>query len=118
MNPLERIISDTGSQQLAEEIKEAIKNGTAFSLVRDHDGFFLKPVIDDGLTWGIVCMVWCIGNARQRPLQVENNMLRDVGARWLRFHSPRKGWLRVAPRLGWVRQPNDTDGFFVFQMML
>lgn len=118
MNPLERIISDTGSQQLAEEIKEAIQNGMAFLFVRDNDGFVLKPVIENGVTGVIVWIGWGSGNAPERHLPEVKKLARDIGARWLRFHSPRKGWLRVAPRLGWIRQPNDADGFFVFQIKL
>ena len=58
------------------------------------------------------------GGAPERHLPEVKRLARLIGARWLRFHSARKGWLKVAPRMGWVRQPDDADGLYVFQINL
>ncbi|MGE6101068.1 hypothetical protein ACLH0B_17690, partial [Aeromonas salmonicida] len=59
-----------------------------------------------------------LGGAPGRHLPEVKRLARMVGARWLRFHSVRKGWLKAAPRMGWVRQPDDADGLHVFQINL
>ncbi|MDO4689622.1 MAG: hypothetical protein Q4A94_11900, partial [Plesiomonas sp.] len=112
------IIADTGDQHLVEEIKEAILTEVAFLFMRESDGFVLRPAIENGVIGVIVWIGWGSGNAPERHLPEVKKLSRDIGARWLRFHSPRKGWLRVAPRMGWVRQADDADGFYVFQITL
>ncbi|WP_241462255.1 hypothetical protein [Aeromonas finlandensis] len=86
--------------------------------VRGDDGFVLKPVSERGTTGVLVWVGWGHGGVPERHLPEVRRLARMVGARWLRFHSARRGWLRVAPRMGWVRQPDDADGLYVFQINL
>lgn len=118
MNPLERIARDTGNPELSAELQDAIRNGVAFLFVRGDDGFVLKPIAENGVTGVLVWVGGGDGGAPERHLPEVKRLARLIGARWLRFHSSRKGWLRVAPRMGWKRQPNDADGFYVFQIDL
>ncbi|HDO1314702.1 hypothetical protein [Aeromonas veronii] len=118
MKPIHRIASDTGNPNLSVELQDAIHNRVAFLFVRSDDGFVLKPVRERGTTGVLVWVGWGQGGAPQRHLPEVKRLARMVGARWLRFHSARKGWLKLAPGMGWVRQPDDADGLYVFQINL
>ncbi|MGL6596863.1 hypothetical protein ACSZOB_03380 [Aeromonas veronii] len=117
-NHINRIASDTGNPRLYAELQSAIRNRVAFLFVRGDDGFVLKPVSEQGETGVLVWVGWGDGGAPERHLPEVKRLARMIGARWLRFHSARKGWLKVAPRMGWVRQPDDADGLYVFQINL
>ncbi len=118
MNKLNRIAADTGHPNLSAELHDAIRNRVAFLFVRGDDGFVLKPQAEDGVTGVLVWVGWGDGGAPERHLPEVKHLARLIGARWLRFHSARKGWLRVAPKMGWVRQLDDADGLYVFQINL
>ncbi|WP_017411432.1 hypothetical protein [Aeromonas salmonicida] len=113
-----RIASDAGNPNLPSELQDAIRNRVAFLFVRGDDGFVLKPACERGTTGVLVWVGWGDGGAPERHLPEVKRLARLIGARWLRFHSARKGWLRVAPKMGWVRQQDDADGMFVFQLTL
>ncbi|WEA32229.1 MULTISPECIES: hypothetical protein [Aeromonas] len=115
---INRIASDTGNPRLSAELQDAIRNRVAFLFVRGDDGFVLKPVCEWGATGVMVWVGWGDGGAPERHLPEVKRLARMIGARWLRFHSARRGWLRVAPKMGWVRQPDDADGLYVFQINL
>ena len=115
---LKRITRDTGRPNLPLELQDAIRNRVAFLFVRGDDGFVLKPQAEDGVIGVLVWGGWRGGGAPERYLPEVKRLARLIGARWLRFHSVRKGWLKVAPRMGWVRQSDDADGFYVFQINL
>lgn len=117
-NPITRISTDTGNPGLSVELQDAIRNRMAFLFVRGADGFVLRPVVEQGVTGVLIWVGWGDGGAPQRHLPEVKRLARMIGARWLRFHSSRKGWLKVAPTMGWVRQPDDADGLHVFQMNL
>ncbi|MGL6373002.1 hypothetical protein ACSZMY_04900 [Aeromonas hydrophila] len=118
LTPISRISRDTSNPALSAELQDAIRNRVAFLFVRGADGFVLKPVVEQGFTGVLVWVGWGDGGAPERHLPEVKRLARMIGSRWLRFHSARKGWLKVAPRMGWVRQPDDADGLFVFQINL
>lgn len=115
---LSRIALDIGDPHLISDLHNAIHTRVAFLFVRGTDGFVLKPVVENGVTGVLVWVGWGISGAPARHLPEAKHLARLIGARWLRFHSTRKGWLKIAPRLGWVRQPDDADGLYVFQINL
>lgn len=115
---IHRIASDSGNLNLATELQDAIRNRVAFLFVRGSDGFVLKPVVELGVAGVLVWVGWGEGGAPERHLPEVKRLARLIGARWLRFHSARKGWLRVAHKMGWKRQPDDADGLLVFQIDL
>lgn len=117
-NPITRISTDTGNPGLSVELRDAIRNRVAFLFVRGDDGFVLKPQAEDGVIGVLVWVGWGDGGAPERHLPEVKHLARLIGARWLRFHSARKGWLRVAPKMGWARQLDDADGLYVFQINL
>lgn len=118
MDKINRIACDTESPGLSVELQDAIRNRVAFLFVRGSDGFVLKPVSEAGITGVVVWIGWGERGATDRHLPEVKRLARMIGARWLRFHSVRKGWLKVAKRQGWQRRPDDSDGFYVFQIDL
>lgn len=115
---LGRIGKSVGEPNLPSNIASACRQKQAFLFVRGRDGFVLKPVAENGLVGVVIWVGWGDGGAPERHLPEVKRLARLIGARWLRFHSSRKGWLRVAPRMGWKRQSDDADGFYVFQIDL
>lgn len=115
---LSRIARSTGDPGLHSKLQDAIRNRVAFLFVRGGDWFVLRPVVEGGIG-GVIIWVGCgSNNAPERHLDECRRLARMIGARWLRFHSTRKGWMRVAPRLGFVRKADDGDGLMVFQLDL
>ena len=118
MTPLRKIAARCGEPDLPERIYNAFLNKQAFLFVRDHDGFVLRPqVIEDELRV-LIWAAWGASGAHERHIEEVKYLARIIGAKSLVFHSVRKGWLRVAPKQGWVRQADDEDGFLVFKMKL
>lgn len=115
---LSRIARDIGNPSLLSELQDAIRNRVAFLFVRGGDGFVLRPVVESGIPGVIIWVGWGRGGAPQRHLPEVKRLARQIGARWLRFHSARRGWLKVAPQMGWVRRGDDVDGLMVFQIDL
>ena len=115
---LGRIGKSVGEPNLPSNIARACLQKQACLFVRGADGFVLKPLAEDGVIGVLVWVGWGDGRAPERHLPEVKRLARLIGARWLRFHSVRKGWLKVAPRMGWVRQPDDADGLYVFQINL
>ncbi|MBW3845008.1 hypothetical protein [Aeromonas hydrophila] len=118
MSPIWQIAHDIRNGHLCSELRDAIRNRVAFLFVRDADGFVLKPVAEAGGCGVLVWVGWGEQGAPLRHLPEVKRLARMIGARWLRFHSTRRGWLKVAPKMGWVRQPDDDDGMLVFQINL
>ena len=118
MDPVHRIASDTGNSNLSAELQDAIRNRVAFLFVRGADGFVLKPVVEQEITGVLVWVGWGNSCAPERHLPEVKRLARMIGARWLRFHSARKGWIKVAPKMGWGRQPDDADGLYAVQINL
>lgn len=115
---IHRIGKSVGEPALPMKIASACRQKQAFLFVRGRDGFVLKPVAENGLVGVVIWVGWGDGGAPQRHLPEVKRLARMIGARWLRFHSSRKGWFKVAPTMGWVRQPDDADGLHVFQINL
>lgn len=107
-----------GEPDLQQRIHDACRNKQAFLFVRGSDGFVLRPIVEGGVVGVLVWVGWGSSGAPARHLDEVKHLARLIGARWLRFHSCRKGWRRVAVGMGWVRQSNDADGLDVYQMTL
>ncbi|MCX7132154.1 hypothetical protein [Aeromonas sp.] len=118
MKALTRIAIDIDNPNLSAELQDAIRNRVAFLFVRGADGFVLKPIVEQGITGVLVWVGWGDSGAPEHHLPEVKRLARMIGARWLRFHSVRKGWLKAAPKMGWERRLDDADGLYVFQINL
>ena len=118
MSVLHKIAAKCGEPGLPKDIYDACHNEQAFLFVRGDDGFVLRPQTVGGELQVLVWAAWGGAGAIDRNIDEVKHLARKIGSRELVFHSVRKGWLRVAPRFGWVRQEDDEDGFLVFTMKL
>ncbi|WP_421180329.1 hypothetical protein [Aeromonas enteropelogenes] len=115
---VERLFAGVAGEALREKVTNAIRNRVAFLFVREDDGFVLQPMLEGGVPGVLVVAAWGSAGAPGRHMQEVRALARMIGGRWLRFHSARRGWLKTAGAMGWVRQPDDADGLYVFQMTL
>ena len=116
---IRQIAEQCGDPNLPQEIYEACRNKQAFLFVRDRAGWVLKPLSEDGIPYVLIWVAWSERTDGLLTYSDEIQFLaRKIGARFLRFHTARKGFLRIAPRLGWQRQADDADGLMVFEFTL
>ena len=119
MSPLQRIGIQCGEPDLDQQILSACHNKQAFLFVRDGAWCVLKPVVDGG---EVGVLVWAAWSGRPDGMVQYTDFIkqraREIDARWIRFHTVRAGFIRVAPRFGWHRMADDSRGRMVFQMTL
>jgi len=118
MSPIDKIAAQCGEPDLPQRIRDACHNKQAFLFLRGAAGFVLKPMVEGGVVGVLVWAGWGDRGAPARYLPEVKHLARLIGARWLRFHSKRKGWRKLAPGMGWVRQASDADGLDVYQIEL
>ena len=87
--------------------------------VRDGAWCVLKPIVDGG---EVGVLVWAAWSGRPDGMVKYTDFIkqraREIDARWIRFHTVRAGFIRVAPRFGWRRMAGDSRGRMVFQMLM
>ena len=118
MSPIDKIAAQCGEPDLLQRIRHACLNQQAFLFVRGDDGFVLKPVVVDGVVEVLVWAGWGSNGAPARHLEEVKRLARMIGARRIRFHTVRKGFLRVAPRIGFTRSGTDEMERMIFILTL
>ena len=117
MQSLERLKADHPG--LFNRIRNACQNEQAFLFVKPDAGWVLKPLAESGVVGVFIWAAWSERRDGLAHYQPEIKQLaRQIGGRWLRFNTCRPGFVRLAPRLGWQRLADDSDGFMVFQQTL
>jgi hypothetical protein len=119
MSILHQISKSCGELNLPQQIYEACLKKQAFLFVRDRAWFVLKPVSDGG-TPGV--LVWAAFSERTDGLDEYTEFVkflsRKINTKFIRFHTVRKGFIRVAGKYGWQQKDNDSMGRMVFEMTL
>lgn len=119
MSTLHEMATRCGEPELPRRIYDACLNKQAFLFVRDGAWCVLKPVVDGG---EVGVLVWAAWSGRPDGMVQYTDFIkqraREIDARWIRFHTVRAGFIRVAPRFGWHRMADDSRGRMVFQMTL
>ena len=119
MSNIRDVSISCGEPALPQQIYEACLKKQAFLFVRDRDGWVLKPITDDGIP-GV--LVWAAWSERADGLNEYTEFVkflsRKIGARFIRFHTVRKGFIRVASKYGWQRKDDDSMGRMIFEMTL
>ena len=119
MSHMRDISISCGEPNLPQEIYEACLKKQAFLFVRDRAGWVLKPISDCGKP-GV--LVWAAFSERTDGLNEYTEFVkflsRKIGARFIRFHTVRKGFIRVSNKYGWQRKDDDSMGRMVFEMTL
>lgn len=116
---IRKIAEQCGEPNLQQQIYEACLKKQAFLFVRDRAWFVLKPISDCGVN-GV--LVWAAFSERTDGLNEYTEFVkflsRKIGARFIRFHTVRKGFIRVASKYGWQRKDDDSMGRMIFEMTL
>lgn len=119
MSHIRDISISCGEPALPQQIYEACLKKQAFLFVRDRAWFVLKPISDCGVN-GV--LVWAAISERTDGLNEYTDLVkllsRKINARFIRFHTVRKGFIRVASKYGWQRKDNDSMGRMIFEMTL
>lgn len=119
MGILREIATRCGEPELPQHIYNACLNQQAFLFVRGGAGCVLKPVVEDG---AVGVLIWVAWSERQDGMVRYTDFIKqraqEIDAKWIRFHTVRRGFLRVGRRYGWCRMADDSRGRMVFQMML
>jgi hypothetical protein len=117
MNINEAIISAaSGDAGMLTEISEAIAKGEAFCFGSSDARIVLRPRSKNGVPYVVVWLGASTGQdglVRYTPHVQE--LTRMIGGRWAEFYTSRKGFIRIARRLGFERLP-DEDGLMKFKI--
>lgn len=117
MQSLDRLKADNPG--LMTEIQNACLNQQAFLFVRPQGGWVLKPIVDKGVVGVLVWAAWS-----SKPDGIKNHqpeiekLCRMIGGRFMRFHSGRRGFLRLASSMGMAQTGTDEAGRFIFDKKL
>ena len=116
---IHQIAEQCGQLNLPQEIYEACLKKQAFLFVRDRAGFVLKPFIEGGIP---AVLVWVAWSERQDGMDEYTEFIRflsrKIGARFIRFYTVRKGFVRAGKKYGWQHVGNDAKGRMIFEMTL
>ncbi len=117
MNINEAIFSAvSGDVGLLNEIRNAIAKDEAFCFGADDVRMVLRPRSKNGIPYVVIWLGASIGhNNMVKYLPEVQQLTRMIGGRWVEFYTVRKGFIRVAPRLGFERLP-DEDGLMKFKI--
>ena len=100
------------------EIEQACRDKRAFCFGTDDVRMVLRPRMKNGIPYVVV---WLGVSTRRdgliKYLPQLKELTRMIGGQWVEFFTKRKGFIRVAPKLGFERQP-DEDGLMKFKMMM
>ena len=116
---INKIAADCGELNLPQQIYEACLKKQAFLFVRDRAGCVLKPFSENGIP---AVLIWVAWSERQDGMDEYTDFIkflaRKIGARFLRFYTVRKGFIRAGKKYGWRHVSNDANGRMVFEMTL
>ncbi|EKN4689899.1 hypothetical protein AXW37_06450 [Yersinia ruckeri] len=113
---LARVARDAGDPNLLLQIQDTCRNKQAFCFSADDAVIVLRPRIKEGIPY---VLVWLgISNGQQGLVKYTpevQNLTRMIGGRWAEFYTARKGFIRMARRLGFERLA-DEGGLMKFKI--
>ncbi|MGE4670474.1 hypothetical protein [Yersinia enterocolitica] len=113
---LARIASDAGDPALLIHVQDACRNKQAFCFSADDAVIVLRPRMKEGIPYVVVWLGISSGPQGLVKYTPEVQQLtRMIGGRWAEFYTARKGFIRIAKRLGFERM-SDKDGLMKFKI--
>lgn len=113
---INRVATDVNEPDLFERIKDACRKKQAFCIGDDTTRVVLRLMERDG---GKYMLVWLGISTGSGSLEKFNPIVteisRSAGVGWFEFCTIRQGFRRVAGKLGFVRQPDDSQGRMWFR---
>lgn len=113
---LARIASDAGDPALLIHVQDACRNKQAFCFSADDAVIVLRPRMKEGIPYVVVWLGISSGPQGLVKYTPEvQSLTRMIGGRWAEFYTARKGFIRIAKRLGFERM-SDKDGLMKFKI--
>ena len=116
---IRQIAQQCGEPNLPHDMYEACLKKQAFLFVRDRAGCVLKPFSENGIP---AVLIWAAWSERQDGMDEYTDFIkflaRKIGARFIRFYTVRKGFVRAGKKYGWQHVGNDAKGRMIFEMTL
>ncbi|ENU0907747.1 hypothetical protein OGW06_06180 [Citrobacter sp. Cf128] len=113
---INRVAADVNEPDLFERIKDACRKKQAFCFGDENTLAVLRLMDLDGEKYMLVWLGISSGTgalAKFNPIVTE--LTRAAGAGWFEFCTTRRGFVRVAGKLGFIRLPDDEQGRMRFR---
>ncbi|KFX07292.1 hypothetical protein KP22_04180 [Pectobacterium betavasculorum] len=115
---IKRVAIDSREPNLIANIQNACRKKQAFCFGTENGRIVLVPKSRNGIPY---VFVWLAVSAEQdgiaRHLDEVRTLARMIGGRWIEFNTARKGFIRIAEKLGFERL-HDEEGFMTFKIPL
>ncbi|WEF10294.1 hypothetical protein M9782_13815 [Pectobacterium actinidiae] len=113
---IKRVALDSREPKLITNIQDACRKKQAFCFGTDDTRIVLRPLSYHGIPYVVVWLgVSTRKDALASWLPHVQELTRMAGGRWAEFYTARKGFIRVARRLGFERLP-DEYGLMKFKI--
>lgn len=120
MNPfiplIQRVAGDVNEPGLLSDIQSACRKKQAFCFGDSNTRVVLRLMERNGEKYILVWLGVSRGTgALEKFNPIVTDLSRASGAEWFEFCTTRRGFTRVAGRLGFIRQPDDERGRMWFR---
>ncbi|MEG0716736.1 MAG: hypothetical protein RSE33_10250 [Hafnia sp.] len=113
---INRVAADVNEPDLFEKIKDACRKKQAFCFGDENTRVVLRLMARDGEKYMLVWLgISCGAGALEKFNPVVTDISRAAGAGWFEFCTTRRGFMRVAGRMGFIRQLDDELGRMWFR---
>lgn len=113
---IQRVACDVGEPHLLDNIQDACRKKQAFCFGDDDTRVVLRLKERNGEKYMLVWLGVSHGTgALEKFNPIVTELTRAAGAGWFEFCTTRRGFVRAAGRLGFVRQPDDEQGRMWFR---
>ncbi len=118
-NLIRRVGKAVNEPHLLQDIQNACRNKQAFCFGDDSTRVVLKKQKRDGVTYILVWLGISSGaGALEKFNPIVSEFTRQAGGKWFEFCTVRRGFIRVAGKLGFERMPDDEQGRMWFRRMV
>ncbi|ACR69172.2 hypothetical protein DBV23_17135 [Edwardsiella ictaluri] len=113
-----RAAADDGGLSLLDDINRTCRQGMALCIGSDHVRIVLRLRLRDGVPYVVVWLAAStLPDGLRRYTPLVKMMIRQVGGHWAEFATRRRGFIRLARRLGFERL-EDEGAFLRFKIPL
>ncbi|MEE3649449.1 MULTISPECIES: hypothetical protein [unclassified Brenneria] len=113
---INQVSADVGEPELLTKIQSACRKKQAFCFGTDRGRIVLRPQMRNGVPY---VFIWLAVSEEpesiSRYLDEVKTLTRMAGGRWIEFNTARKGFIRIAEKLGFERLP-DEEGSMTFKI--
>lgn len=116
---INKVAGDVNEPELFENIKDACRKKQAFCFGDETTRVVLKLMEREGKNYMLVWLGVSTGiGALEKFNPIVTELACVAGAGWFEFCTTRRGFIRAAGKLGFVRQPDDEQGRMWFRKVV